>query len=192
MFMKKATPPTDSMQPDSQPAKAAPFRVGLINKLESELATQREALAELQSRIAALRESITKADPAQTLAAERRRAAASARSELPQFYEELRERAKVIGTTQAWLDEAQHRAKQARALRDKLAMELAPCEEAADRLEKCAAELADLRGRFPTMRQVTQDLTNVVPVVLGIVEHIKVKRAALERAKTDLAELVGE
>lgn len=172
-------------------AEAAPQRAGLIAILKAELAAERDALAELQNRIAALRESIAKTHPAQTLEGEQNRRAVEARSELPILYYELRERAENISTAQARMAEAQQRAGQARALRDKLASELAPCEEAARRLEKCAEELSDLRYQFTTMRDVTVHLLNIAPVALELVKNIEGKRALLERARADLAELLG-
>jgi prefoldin subunit 5 len=189
MFKKKVTTPADSKQPESQPAEAAMLHVGLIGRLESELAAERAALEQLVTRAMVLKENIAVAtgrnagaDVLVQVSADK-----AAKAELEKAIGKKEQVVMILGTQ---LDLERHRAKQLRATVDRLTADL-PSEYATLRLETCAEELKDLVHAFPTMRDVSPQLSNVWPVVHGLVKSIKAKRMLLEKAKLDLLELEG-
>ena len=190
MFKKKATPQTDSMQHDSQPTEAAPLREGLINKLEAELASQREALEKLVTRAMVLKERVAAAAPVRNASADVLVQVSADRAAVKELDAAIGEKDQVVRVLGTRLDLERQRARQLRAAVDRLTADL-PSEYAMLRPEACAEELKDLTPAFPTMRDVAPQLGNIWPVVSALVKSIKAKRAALEKTKTDLEELEG-
>ncbi len=182
MFKKKATPPTDSIQPESKPGMLAKIRA----ELENELQIARSFDAEM-AKASAVIETLTR-QTASSPDAEVQGKVESARASLRAMREAAYKNREKISEINRRLDHYQKERARFIARGDRLSAELAPYEPLVERLTACITELKAIGEQITGQREWPSFVESIHPVA-GLLVRIKQKQTELIKVRDTIAEL---